>query len=156
MLGRCDASTEHGCGGFWLSSSTEVNPGPRLRGFSYAWSEEDRNYAFVAVRESTGVFEIMGAGKWFDEFAHRCSNSRLQFEMDNREAAKALEAGYSKTPKIMQEINRIRSMCVRLRINLRVHHILAEFNSIGDLLSHDRINEAQCQAMEEFGVEMVL
>jgi hypothetical protein len=57
ILGRQDAGTDWGCGGFFLSNGV-------LLGYAHPWNVDERRRAFVAVRESTGVFELMGACHW--------------------------------------------------------------------------------------------
>ena len=144
-------STSWGCGGFIYIASSK-----KLFYFSHAWSQEDRRKAFVMERESTGSMELHGSKLWFDHFGFYCRDMRLLLEMDNKESARSLEAGYSKCIRLYPHIRAIRSMCARYHINLRVRHIMGRsLNLIADHLSHDRIKEAQCLAVKMFGRPMV-
>ena len=71
ILGQSDASTEWGYGGLFYD-------GQVLRGYAKPWSAEERKKAFVVLRESTGVFEMMGALEWFRRFGGRCRGKRCQ------------------------------------------------------------------------------
>ena len=76
-------------------------------------------------------------------------------EMDNRESARAIEAGFSSCPRIMPSIRSIRMLCARSNICLRVRHILGvPFNTIADHLSHNRVLQAVEEASVLFGCEM--
>jgi hypothetical protein len=140
VRGAVDASTDWGWGGL-LVSSAEVGAPIWFR--NGLWTQSQRTEAFVVERESTGAFELMGAFLWMSTFGKACQHKRLLLEIDNRESARALAAGYSKCPRIMPYIRKIRVLCAELCIHLRVHHVLGvPFNAIADLLSHDRHDDA--------------
>ena len=150
ILGRVDASTAWGCGGFCFD-------GEVLRGFTHAWTPDERALAFVTERESTGVFELLGVLWWFRSFADLCGGLRVQLELDSSPAVLGLQAGYSARPDAVEQIELIMSICVQHHILLRVRHIVGSiFNIIADRLSHNDVDTAQCQALTEFGMRLCL
>jgi hypothetical protein len=148
-LGRQDASTDWGCGGFLFS------PG-LLLGYAHPWSAPERRDAFVTERESTGVFELLGACHWMERFAHRVRGRRLQLELDNSSSVQGLARAYSDKPVLLTLIQRFRRKSAIYHITLRVFHVLECFNSIADHLSHGRIRDAQWLARRVFGIDMVM
>ena len=84
LLGRVDACTDWGCGGI-------VFDGASLVGFMHQWDSQERDLAMCDVRESSGVFEILGAVYWLQLFGPRCVNKRVQIEMDSDPAVITLE-----------------------------------------------------------------
>jgi hypothetical protein len=149
-LAQVDASTDWGCGGFVLSPAGLV-------GFAHEWTADERSLAFVNVRESTGLLELMAAEWLFVLLGQRCEGFRLELDMDNRESARSLQSGFSPKPLLLSPIRNIWKFCVDSRVVLRVRHVLGvPFNQIADALSHNRTDQALCLAKERFGVEMVL
>jgi hypothetical protein len=149
-LGRCDASTDWGCGGFYLDDRV-------LLGFAHKWSQNERDLAFVKECESTGVFEVLGPVHWFSFFDQFCGSMRVQLELDSTAAVTSLEAGWSKTSPMQALVRLVRERCFVNAIHLRSRHIKgAIFNKIADHLSHNRISGAQCCAREELGIELVM
>jgi hypothetical protein len=149
-LGRCDASTEWGCGGFFLDDEV-------LLGFAHKWSQNERDLALVTERESTGVFEVLGPVHWLSFFDHFCGSKRVQLELDSTSAVTSLEAGWSKTTPMHALVRLVRERCFMNSIHLRSRHIKgAIFNKIADHLSHNRVLGAQCCAREELGRELVM
>ena len=148
-LGRQDASTDWGCGGFLFS------PG-LLLGYAHPWSAPERRDAFVTERESTGVFELLGARHWMERFAHRVRGRRLQLELDNSSSVQGLARAYSDKPVLLTLIQRFRRKSAIYHITLRVFHVLECFNSIADHLSHGRVRDAQWLARRVFGIDMVM
>ena len=149
VLGQCDASTEWGCGGLLFD-------GQRLLGFRHEWTPEERARAFVVKRESTGVLELIGARRWMDLFAPHCRGKRIQLEMDNVSAVRALVRLFSPRPEMMESVRRVRQSLFDLRAPIRVVHVLGRFIAVADLLSHNRLEEARCRAMTDFGVDLHL
>ena len=152
VLGRVDASTEWGCGGFAYDVATG-----ELHGFCHEWTAEERKKAHVAVRESTGVMEAMGARIWLEVLGPTCRNRRLQLELDNSSVTRALGSLYSPTPPLMLEVVDAATICCELRVCLRVRHVTGDvFNQIADRLSHNDIPQARCLAVKEFGTPLLL
>jgi hypothetical protein len=149
-LGRCDASTDWGCGGFFWTGGV-------LLGFRHEWSDAEREAAFVVVTESTGVFELFGAVYWFAYFDHRCLSKRVQLELDNKSAVSALESGWSNSARMGEAVRFIRGRCFTLNIHLRTRHIRGVvFNRIADHLSHNRVPDAVWAARDELGQDLVM
>lgn len=149
-LGRVDASTDWGCGGFLVD-------GEEVLAFVHPWTPEERSAAFVKERMSTGALELLGAKYWFAYFGRRCADSRVQLEMDNRSATDGIQSGYSDKPFLLDSIRSVRVVCAELRINLRVCHILGVlFNQIADALSHNQVGVASDYAWTEFQRRLVL
>jgi hypothetical protein len=145
-LGRVDASTEWGCGG-WIFD------GARLLFFVHEWTQEERKLAFVKLRESTGALELMGARRWIRHFEKACTQKRVQLELDSAPAVLGLAAAYSAKPVLMDQIVACHAACVRSHIILRVRHVVGtRFKIIADLLSHNQIDEAKCRAKAMFQV----
>jgi hypothetical protein len=149
VLGRNDASTEWGYGGFYLF-------GDVLLGYARPWTAAERQRAFVTIRESTGVFELMGACHWIATFGGHCTGRRLQLELDSASSVLGLESAYSRRPEALILIQQFRRSCASHRITLRVRHITDPFNSIADHLSHGRIGAAACLALRELGLRLVM
>jgi hypothetical protein len=149
VLGRNDASTDWGCGGFFLH-------GDVLLAYARPWCDAERQRAFVTVRESTGVFELMGACHWIAIFGSRCAGRRLQLELDSASSVTGLESAYSNRPEALLLIQQFRRSCALHRVTLRVRHITDPFNSIADHLSHGRIVAAACLALRELGLRLVM
>ena len=149
-LGRVDASTQWGCGGFLFLHG-------KLIGFLHKWTQEDRDRSFVVQRESTGALELLGAIHWARRFASRCKALRLLLEMDNESSTIGLQAGYSENQTLMDLIGRCRIRFARNHVVLRVNHVKGDrFNLIADHLSHGRVSQAKAQAWKEFGSPLVL
>ena len=149
VLGRYDASTDWGCGGFIVLPRTVT---PYLLYFTHEWSPEERSAAMRCERESTGLLDLMGAARWLECFAPWCSGRRVQLEGDNAAATLGLQAAYSPLPSLLNVIETAMGVCVRNRITPRFCHVVGvRFNCIADCLSHDDIAQAQWHAGEEFG-----
>jgi hypothetical protein len=111
----------------------------------------------VEERESTGLFELLGALWWFRIFSMKCKGLRLQLELDSSPAVLGLQACYSAKPDAVAQIELILSVCVQSRILLRVRHVVGTlFNVIADRLSHNDLQAARCRARIEFGMELSL
>jgi len=149
LLGRCDASTDWGAGGFLFDGS-------HVWLFARPWSDGDRGKAFVSNRESTGVFELMGASIWADLFACRCAGRRLLLELDSACAVQALARAYSPRTAMLSHIRRIRELAVEFCFCPRFSFILGVLNIIADNLSHGLVQEAVCAAELAFGVPAVV
>lgn len=148
-LGQQDASTEWGCGGVMFD-------GVKLVGYAREWSASERKLAFVDLRESTGVFELMGALEWFRHFGGSCKGKRLQLEMDNESAVLALNRLFSPRPAMLDLVRSVRDEMFLLSACVRVVRVLGRFISVADRLSHNRIEDAKCIALREFGVPLVM
>ena len=122
----------------------------------YAWSPEDRSAAFVSDRESTGVFEAIGAHWWLSRFGHLAVGRRLVLMLDNEAVVRALLSGFSPRPRLMAQIRAIRAICVSLRIVFRCRHVLGvPFNSVADALSHNRWDAVVCLAVPLFDTPLL-
>lgn len=153
VLGRVDAATTvgHGCGGLCLLREQGV-----LLGFSHVWSRQERERAFVLSRESSGVFEMLGAEWWFRKFESRVSGKRVLLEMDSEPAVMALDSWYSKKEEMMGCLDAVLRFTVLNEVVLRVRWISGVLNDIADCLSHGRLARARWLAMQEFGMELWL
>jgi hypothetical protein len=150
VLGRVDASTDYGCGGF-----VYIMAANKILFFVHEWTAEERALAFRSTRESTGAMEAMGLRFWTKLFAPKCIDARLLLELDNESVVRALCKAYSPNRQIMDIV---RGVCVRLataRTCLRCCHVTGRFfNRVADCLSHGDIEGAQCLAMQLFGLSM--
>ena len=152
VLGRVDASTTWGCGGFCFVPGSKV-----LSCFMHEWSPGERAYAMVTERESTTCFELMAAQRWMEIFAPRCAGRRVQLECDNMPGVLGMERGYSEIPSLVSMISRIRSLCVVGHICFRACHVMGLlFNKIADALSHNDFPQAQAAAIQEFRLPLLL
>jgi hypothetical protein len=152
-LGRVDAATVdgHGCGFFlWI-------PGERvLLGFAHVWSPKEKQRAECLLRASTGVFESLGAMRWWSIFGKRVAGMRVLFEMDSECSVLALHRSYSDRPAMMECVGEVRKCAAVHHVVVRVRWIAGVLNGIADHLSHQRIAEAQCLALSVFGVPLLL
>ena len=106
-LGRVDASTDWGCGGFIrVCEDADCLVGDMRR-----WSDEDRALAFVSERESTGVMEGLAVVWWLSIFGDFCYGKRVLLETDNASVVFALDCCYSKRPVMMALIVDVMSLC---------------------------------------------
>jgi hypothetical protein len=96
---------------------------------------------------------MLGARWWAKAFFGRCAGLRVSLELDSASAVTGLLAGYSPNVPTMALIEPFLSECVRSHVQLKPSHVVGSiFNKVADLLSHNRVQEALCQAAEEFGV----
>ena len=149
VLGQSDASTEWGCGGVMFD-------GTKLLGYAQQWSTADRRKAFVSVRESTGVLELLGSLAWFQRFGASCSGLRCQLEMDNAAAVHTLTKLFSSKPDMMDVARDVRDAMFEASACVRVVHVLGQFIAVADRLSHNLVEKAKCLALAEFGVPLVM
>jgi hypothetical protein len=150
---RSDASTSDGCGGFCLPF-TSGDCG--FLACYHAWDSDERSDALghseTPVRESTMFFELLGLLHLLEHFVVHLRGRRVQFECDSEPAIRALSKGYSKMPLCMRIISRFWLICATNLIIPRFEHILAQYNTIADALSHFRVSQAEEAALSEFGV----
>jgi hypothetical protein len=153
FLIRSDASTNDGCGGFCLPFT------PSSCGFNacfHTWSPEEKAQALGhrvdSVRESTMFLELLSLLLLLDHFVPHLRARRVQFECDNESAVRALSKGFSKMPLCMKIISQFWLTCAKNNIIPRFEHILAQYNSIADDLSHFHLSQAETAAIGEFGV----
>lgn len=149
VLGQSDACTEWGCGGLLFD-------GKQLLGYAREWSADERKEAFVAQRESTGVFEMMGALEWLRRFRKLCGRRRCQLEMDNVSVVLALTRLFSPKQAMMGLLRDVRGLLFDMHACVRVVHVLGRFIAVADRLSHNDIEGARCLAELEFGMPLVL
>ena len=153
VLGRVDASTDWGCGGFmWIRGAEE------MFFFSHEWTVEERVRAGkgVLVRESTSVLEAIGMELWMRWFGRVSEGKRVLLEGDNEAVATGLRKAYSQKPEIMLCVHGVCESAARHNICLRTRAVLgARFNRVADRLSHNLVEEARCIAQEVFGCSMV-
>lgn len=72
VLGRVDASTDFGCGGWvWVVGE------PIAHYFVHEWSDADRRFAKVQSRESTGCLEAYGMALWAECCSSWCEGRRV-------------------------------------------------------------------------------
>ena len=108
-------------------------------------------------RESSTVFELLGAQMWLEHFAPRLSGLRVQLEMDSSPSVWNLQTGYSTAPHLLSMISASRMCCVRNHIDLRVVAILGRvYNTIADALSKGEFVRAEAAALEEFNLPLSL
>jgi len=151
-LGRVDASTEDGAGGFIFDPDAVV-----VMGFSHMWSAEEKASAMVTHRTSSGILEAYGFVLWCRLFAPLCAKRRLLLELDSECAALALDGAYSPVERMMACVREARLLVARHGICFRARHVLGvKFNEIADLLSHGRIDAARCLVRLAFGRELSL
>ena len=145
VLIKVDASTDFGSGGFCL---------PSLDNHIHMWSCEERACALAhstqAIRESTTYFELRGIFIILSLFAPRLKGKRVQIECDNEAAVRDLVCCFSGKPMCMQVIANIRDLCAEHFIIPRFEHILSDFNTIADCLSHDDFPQASALCRLEF------
>jgi hypothetical protein len=149
-LGRFDASTEWGCGGWlWIRGAKSA------LAFMHKWTPAEREKAVVVSRESTTVLEAMAMEMWMRAFGALCKGLRVLVEGDNENVARAVARAYSSRPLVMACIHGICDSAARHSICLRSRVVLGDvFNKIADHLSHHRWEEALCVAREELGVPL--
>jgi hypothetical protein len=76
--------------------------------------------------------------------------------LDNEAVVRALFSGYSPRPPLMAQIRAIRALCVKFHIVFRCRHIFGvPFNTLADMLSHDRWSEAECLAPSLFDTQLL-
>jgi hypothetical protein len=149
ILGRCDASTDWGCGGF-------IFDGVCLRAFQHQWTAAERELAMCDIRESTTVEELQGAAHWARIFEHLITHKRVQLEMDSASSVGAIEKAFSAKPAVLTCLTDLRASCARAGIHLRVRHVLGTvFNKIADALSRDNWLQACLEAQNEFGLPLL-
>ena len=145
VLVKVDASTDFGSGGFCL---------PSLESYIHMWSSDERTCAMAhsaqAIRESTTYFELRGIFLILSHFAPSLRGKRVQVECDNEAAVRDLVCCFSGKPMCMQVIAAIRDLCAEHFIIPRFEHILSDFNSIADRLSHDDLPQATTLCLQEF------
>ena len=145
VLIKVDASTDFGSGGFCF---------PSLDCHIHKWSTEERTCAMAhsvsAIRESTTFFELLGILLILTNFAPLLRGKRVQIECDNEAAVRDLVCCFSGKPMCMHVIARIRNLCSVEHIIPRFEHILSDFNSISDRLSHDDFAQADSLCLKEF------
>ena len=153
FLIRSDASTSDGCGGFCLPFT------PSLCGFNacfHSWSPDEKAQALGhredSVRESTMFLELLSLLILLEHFVPHLRARRVQFECDNESAVRALCKGFSKMPLCMKLIAQFWLICAENNIIPRFVHILAQYNTIADELSHFRPLQAEAAAISEFNV----
>lgn len=151
LLGRVDAATieedPHGCGGFIFDPTL-----PYILAFHHVWTKEELNAADVVVRKSSTVLESFGARYFFQLFGDICEKKRLLFESDNAAVIYALEKYFSSKHHVAGSVRVIRKIVARFSIVLRARHCIGDvFNQLADFLSHGRLMEARCLAVQEFG-----
>jgi hypothetical protein len=145
VIGRVDASTEWGCGGWmWIRGS------PTVFAFKHKWTEKEKKRAWVKTRMSTTVLEAIGTELWMRAFGRRCEGKRVLLEGENETVARAVARSYSRKKEVMLCVHGICQSAARHSICLRSRAILGgHFNKIADCLSHNRVEEAQRWAREE-------
>jgi hypothetical protein len=149
MLGRVDACTDWGCGGI-------AYDGVSLRGFMHKWDGHERELAKCKVRESSGVFEVLGCVYWLQLFATSCARMRLQLEMDSNPGVSAMNRAFSETAAMLTCVSEARKLCAESHICARWRFIRGDvYNITADHLSHGRWDEAVVSARLEFGVELI-
>jgi hypothetical protein len=93
-----------------------------------------------------GIFIILSL------FAPRLKGKHVQIECDNEAAVRDLVCCFSGKPIMMcmQVIANIRDLCAEHFIIPRFEHILSDFNTIADCLSHDDFPQASALCRLEF------
>ena len=155
-VGRVDASTDWGCGGWlWIRGQ------PQAWAFKHKWSKVERERSMRGpdgtrlLRESTTVLEAMAHERWMRVFARMCAGLRVLLEGDNRNVTRAIHRAYSTRPAVMACVHGVCESAARHSVCLRVRWVLGIlFNRIADLLSHDRWDQACGAALEEVGVPL--
>ena len=147
QLGRIDASTQWGCGGFIFDGSS-------MYGFMHRWDKRERRLAKCKIRESSGVFEVLGAVYWLQLFGARCEAQRVQIEMDSDPGVMALEKAFSVKPAMLGCVSAARLLCADHYMCVRWRQVRGDvYNDIADHLSHGRWNAANALARSAFGLE---
>ena len=145
VLGRVDASTDWGCGGF-------AYDGTVMYGFKHKWTQDERDLAKCEVRESSGVFEVLGACYWLQHFGKFSQAKRVQLDLDNSSAVTALEKAFSPTHDMCEGVNAARALCAEHFLCMRFRFVRGkEYNQVADFLSHDRWAAAVKCALRQFG-----
>ena len=148
QMGRIDASTDWGCGGF-------IYDGTTLHGFMHRWDAAERELAACRVRESTGVFEVLGAVYWLQLFGARCRAQRVQLEMDSDAGVQALTKAFSDRPAMLDCVAAARLLCADNFLCVRWRHVKGDvYNAIADHLSHGRWTAAVRTAKDELGLAL--
>ena len=145
ILIKVDASTDFGTGGFCL---------PSFDCMVHEWLPSERAQALAhsttPIRESTTVFELLGILRVLTLFAAACQGKRVQIECDNEAAIRDLVSCFSGKPMCLSIIFGIRDICASFSITPRFEHILSQFNSVADRLSHDDFTQASALCNDEF------
>jgi hypothetical protein len=102
------------------------------------------------IRESTTFFELLGILRMLTLFSVSCRGKRVQIECDNEAAVRDLVSCFSGRPMCLDIISQIRDLCAAFSIIPRFEHILSQFNSIADRLSHDDFTQADVLCNAEF------
>ena len=102
------------------------------------------------IRESTTFFELLGILRVLTHFAAFCRGKRVQIEWDNEAAVSDLVSCFSGRPLCLDIIKLISDICAEFSITPRFEHILSQFNSIADRLSHDDFSQANALCIDEF------
>jgi hypothetical protein len=145
VFGWVDASTDWGMGGIlWAPPST-------LLGFAVPWTDDQRRRATVDARESTGVMEVWAIREWFRRFAERCTCKRVLLHTDSDAAMLATNQCFSTSEEMFRGAQETRSRVAQAFAVLRLTTVKGVLsNIIADLLSHNRIPQAQCKARDLF------
>ena len=145
VLIKVDASTDFGMGGFCL---------PSFDCLVHEWLPSERAMALThcanPIRESTTFFELLGILRMLTLFSVSCRGKRVQIECDNEAAVRDLVSCFSGRPMCLDIISQIRDLCAAFSIIPRFEHILSQFNSIADRLSHDDFTQADVLCNAEF------
>ena len=153
-LGWVDAATDEGagCGGIYWDPERR-----QLFGFVHVWSQAERAVAYVEQRMSTGVLEAMALERWLVLFGSRCAVRRTLLHTDNEATMIAFEKAFSSKESMRDVLCSSRLIMGSFHIMLRVRQVKGIwFNRVADRLSHGRVEEASCLALELFGVPLVL
>jgi hypothetical protein len=152
--GWVDASTSFGVGGVFFNPSASP---PVLEGFVRPWTESERKMAFVSVRSSSGVMEMLGLFVWTLWFATDCKGCRLALRTDSDAVKLAFAKGFSSSSAMMDHLHDLRLRFARLFVDVRLSAVSGErFNKVADLLSRNDEVGAQCVAREMFGVNITM
>ena len=126
----------------------------------HEWTSEERSRALAhreqPIRESTTFFELLGILLILLQFAPLLLGKRVQIECDNEAAVRDLVCCFSGKPQCMSVIAEIRNVCAANFITPRFEHILSQFNSIADRLSHDDFFQANELCLREFDRPLLL
>ena len=76
---------------------------------------------------------------WADSFANRC----LCINSDNMAVVQVLNTSTSKEPTMMALIRRLVLLCMTKNIYIKAYHIPGRINTLSDLISRQRIQEAK-------------
>ena len=151
-IGRVDASTDWGCGG-WLWVRGE----PEAYGFAHQWTLKERARAKCEIRESTSMLEAMGVVMWFHRLGKRVRGLRLLLEGDNENVARGIARAYTPKPKLMNCILAACESIARLSICIRSRAVIGDpLNGVADHLSHNLCERAKELLKEEMGIPLLL